>query len=129
MTLCNPLPVYKAFPLRKGLSIESAHIINGNRRSIVNQLRGKILIRSELGKGTDVEITIPVERPDGPETAQTGPGGRMEVSESVVGAVQALQARASGKRVLISRAVQQNGVSRPREVYWKCIERYCSEWL
>jgi hypothetical protein len=113
----------------KWLLIEREHIINENRWSIVNQLRGKILVRSELGKGTDIEITIPIERPDGSEPAHTAPGGLAKVSEDAQRAVQALQALASGKRVLISRGVQQKGASRPGEVSWNCIERYCSKWL
>lgn len=95
----------------------------------MNQLRGKILIRSELGKGTDVEVTIPVKRPDGSESTRTVPDGRTQVSEDAQRAIQALQARTSGKRVLLSRTIQQNGVSRSREVSWSCIERYCSKWL
>ncbi|KAH8585643.1 hypothetical protein B0O99DRAFT_646455 [Bisporella sp. PMI_857] len=97
--------------------------------SIVNQLGGKIHIRSEPGKGTDVEITIPIERPDGSEVAQTRPGEWTKISEDAQGAIQILRARASGKRVMISRAVQHNGAPRPRDVSWNCIERYCSNWF
>ncbi|KAG4413400.1 hypothetical protein IFR04_013459 [Cadophora malorum] len=98
-------------------------------RSIVNQLRGKILIQSEPGEGTDVEITIPIEKPDGSEIAQAIPVGWTKSRDDAEGAVQAVRARASGKRVLISRAVRYDVATRPQEESWNCIERYCSEWF
>jgi CheY-like chemotaxis protein len=94
--------------------------------SIINQLGGKINIRSEIGKGTDVEITLPVDRPDGSEA------GRLDdlakISADAQEAVTNLRGRAAGKSVLIARRVLDTGPSRHHDVSWNCIERYCADW-
>lgn len=95
--------------------------------SIINQLGGKIHIRSEIGKGTDVEIMLPVDRPDGSEV------GRLDdlakISADAQEAITTLRARVTGKSVLIARCVQDTGPSRHKDVSWNCIERYCADWF
>ena len=98
------------------------------RWSIINQLGGKIQIRSELGKGTDVEITLPLERPDGSEAAAR-PDDLPKLSTDAQKAISALREHAAGKTVLVARDRLENVPSGYHDLSWSCIERYCSEWF
>lgn len=94
--------------------------------SIINQLGGKIHIRSEIGKGTDVEITLPVDRPDGTEVGQLD--DLAKISADAQNAITTLRARVAGKSVMISRRTQDADSFRRRDISWDCIERYCVDW-
>src|SRR3954471_8124383 len=48
--------------------------------SIVNQIGGKIRVRSEVGKGTDTEVTLPLERGDEVDEIHTRPGNLTKIS-------------------------------------------------
>jgi CheY-like chemotaxis protein len=98
--------------------------------SIVNQLGGKIHIRSELGKGTDVEVTLPVEAAIEPPAANARPGDPTRVSADAEDPITALRERAAGKSVFISRSDgYKHETSWPKDISWGCIEKYCSEWF
>ncbi|KAG0652017.1 Hybrid signal transduction histidine kinase B [Hyphodiscus hymeniophilus] len=96
--------------------------------SIINQLGGKIQIRSELGKGTDCEITMPCDRPDGSELSSR-PDDLTKLSADAQEAIISLRKRAAGKTVLIARHPQGNVPSHYHDVSWTCIARYCSDWF
>ena len=95
-----------------------------SRWSIVNQLGGKISIRSELGKGTDVEVTIPVEKPvdiqhvNGTSTDPLDADPQESISN--------LRNRAAGKSISFVRGNASSATSR---IFWSCIQRYCTEWF
>jgi CheY-like chemotaxis protein len=100
-----------------------------DRWSIVNQLGGKIHIRSELGKGTDVEVTIPLDTSESSEGTSTDPG---DLTKSYVDAqkcVASLRQRATGKSVSISRSAPKCGSAHLDALPWDCVERYCQEWF
>ncbi|KAH8663362.1 hypothetical protein BGZ60DRAFT_432527 [Tricladium varicosporioides] len=94
--------------------------------SIVNQLGGKINIRSEIGKGTDVEVTIPIEvAQDSPPTTPINPNGpAIDVHECV----EMLQELSKGKSVQISRITSKCAHSH-NSISWDCIESYCKDWF
>jgi len=95
----------------------------------VNQLGGKIHIRSELGKGTDVEVTIPLDPTESSEIISTEPS---DVTKSYVDAQQcisSLRQRATGKSVSISRSAPRCDSAHLDALSWDCVERYCSGWF
>ncbi|KAG4441077.1 hypothetical protein IFR05_003431 [Cadophora sp. M221] len=94
--------------------------------SIVNQLGGKISIRSELGKGTDVEIALTVEKATD-NSKQNGHSDLMKVSQDAEECISTLCRRAVGKSVSFSRTKPPD--STQQDVTWNCIKRYCSEWF
>ncbi|KAH6719671.1 M3EW, histidine kinase-group I protein [Leptodontidium sp. MPI-SDFR-AT-0119] len=94
--------------------------------SIVNQLGGKISIRSELGKGTDVEITLPVEKAKD-NFKNNGHSDLMKVSQVAEECISTLCRRADGKSVSFCRTKPAG--SPQQDITWRCIKRYCSEWF
>ncbi|PMD36870.1 hypothetical protein L207DRAFT_90676 [Hyaloscypha variabilis F] len=92
--------------------------------SIVNQLGGKISIRSELGKGTDVEVTIPVEKPDNFQHVNGTFNHPLDAEPQQC--ISNLRHRATGKSIHFLR---DNGTGPISHVSWSCIERYCTEWF
>jgi CheY-like chemotaxis protein len=71
---------------------------------------------------------LPVDRPDGSE-ASSQPDDLTKLSADAQEAVDSLLQRSVGKMVLIVRRFQDNALSHHRDVYWDCIERYCSDWF
>lgn len=86
----------------------------------MNQLGGRISIRSELGKGTDVEVTIPVEKNLDLEELP-------KISTDATECIAAVRKRLAGKSVFISR----NGLgnSHYKSIVWDHIKKYCTEWF
>jgi signal transduction histidine kinase len=95
--------------------------------SIVNQLGGKIHIRSELGKGTEVEVTLPLNRADELEEIHTKPGDLTRVSEEAQEAVLILRERVNGQSVQLTRFTSTDHLHESKP--WNCIEQYCSDWF
>ena len=96
----------------------------------MNQLGGKIHIRSELGSGTDVEITLPIEAAVESQAVTNSPGNLIRLSSNVQKAVTHLRDRAAGKSVAIARDDPgSHEISRPREISWGSIERYLTDWF
>lgn len=100
-----------------------------SRWSIVNQLGGKISIRSELGKGTDVEVTIPVEKASNVNAVNTGFNDPPNVLTDPKQCIINLQHRAAGKSIYFLRGGKTGNVPRHKDISWSCIHRYCSEWF
>ncbi|KAH6681445.1 M3EW, histidine kinase-group I protein [Halenospora varia] len=94
--------------------------------SIVNQLGGKINIRSEIGKGTDVEVTIPIEVAQ--ESPPMTPISPYLPAIDVHECVEILQERSKGKSVQISRTTSECTPLHDN-ISWDCIERYCRDWF
>ncbi|KAH7360859.1 M3EW, histidine kinase-group I protein [Rhexocercosporidium sp. MPI-PUGE-AT-0058] len=94
--------------------------------SIINQLGGKISIRSELGKGTDVEITLPVEKAE-VNLQHFRHSDLIKLSQEAEECISAICSRAVGKSVSFSRT--KSAGSSQQDVAWDCIKRYCSEWF
>lgn len=95
--------------------------------SIVNQLGGKIQIRSDVGKGTDVEILIPLD-----EDVRVGE----LVSDDTVAELEAarnidaVRRIADGKSVAIWRSTHHSNHSkRNKSLAWDCLEKYCETWF
>ncbi|KAI9646301.1 hypothetical protein NHQ30_005742 [Ciborinia camelliae] len=95
--------------------------------SIVKQLGGTILVHSEVGIGTNVEVLIPVEKSEPPsyddiisrDTADT-----TDVRISAEKVIRSLRDRAAGKMISIDRGQ----LTYPQNNAWDCIQRYCTEW-
>jgi CheY-like chemotaxis protein len=85
----------------------------------VNQLGGKISIRSQLGQGTDIEVNIPIEKVNSEEPKNT----MAVMNESIM----TLQEKAIGKSMSIFRSKADS--SPYNDVAWTHIQRYCSEWF
>lgn len=94
--------------------------------SIVNQLGGKISIRSELGKGTEVEVTLPVEKAQA-KLSHSRHSDLLKVSQEAEECITTIRKRTAGKSVSIAR--MRSAASMQQEAIWNCIEKYCSEWF
>ncbi|TVY67501.1 Hybrid signal transduction protein dokA, partial [Lachnellula suecica] len=98
--------------------------------SIVNQLGGKIHIRSELGKGTDVEVTIPVDMIEASEKTSNESAYPTETPREAQECVAAVRKRAVGKSVSITRGTKCGSAQNHLDAMsWDCIQRYCADWF
>jgi CheY-like chemotaxis protein len=94
--------------------------------SIVNQLGGKIHVRSELGKGTDVEVTLPLEKAGEPQGLSVDAADSVYASVDGTRTLETLRQRATGKSVSIFRNSKPGAPH--KDVFWGCISRYCRDW-
>ncbi|KAG4027518.1 hypothetical protein MFRU_029g00420 [Monilinia fructicola] len=95
--------------------------------SIMKQLGGTILIRSEVGIGTEVEVLIPVEKSEPPSNDDLMSGNTIDTTDvriSAEKAIRSLRDRATGKVISIDRGQ----LTSPQNNAWDCIQSYCSEW-
>ncbi|KAB8297341.1 hypothetical protein EYC80_002688 [Monilinia laxa] len=95
--------------------------------SIMKQLGGTILIRSEVGIGTEVEVLIPVEKSEPPSDDDLMSGNTVDTTDvriSAEKAIRSLRDRATGKVISIDRGQ----LTSPQNNAWDCIQSYCSEW-
>lgn len=91
-----------------------------------------IHIRSELGKGTDVEVNLPLEKGDSSTNCSSMARSDIEVYGSLEAqkCVEAVREIAHGKRVAILR--ENTSITNERAYIgskWKCIEKYFSTWF
>ncbi|RDW78466.1 hypothetical protein BP5796_06318 [Coleophoma crateriformis] len=93
--------------------------------SIVNKLGGKIHVRSELGKGTDIEVTLPLE---GTEDEDSGSMCALEPASEGEEAIKKLRTEFSNKIVVIFPG-NDDKVSRATRHVWECIKKYCVDWF
>lgn len=71
-------------------------------RSITNMLGGNIDIRSEVGRGTTVKVSLPLLRPvAGDESPVTTPSMSLNSTKELDDSIQLLQQEAKGRRVAI----------------------------
>lgn len=108
------------------------YIANWPSWSIVNQLGGMIHIRSELGKGTEVEVNLPLERGDSSTNCSSMVRSDIEVSGSLEAqkCVEEVRKIAPGKTVAIIREDTSTTDGQSwLEPKWRCIETYFSAWF
>lgn len=100
--------------------------------SIINQLGGMIHIRSELGKGTDVEVNLPLEKGDSSTNCSSIARSDIEVYGSLEAqaCVESVRKIAHGKSIAILRdnagITNEQACTGPK---WQCIEKYFSTWF
>ena len=99
-----------------------------NRWSIVNQLGGKIHVRSEQGKGTDIEVNLAVEKAKEPSLILVQHGELIKIPQDAEQLVSKVRERAVGKTVSFSRR-NTTCIPSHRELSWTCIERYLTSWF
>lgn len=99
-------------------------------RSIVNQLQGRINIRSELTKGTDVEVLLPFPDPIEHNSVTTTAPSASNSDLGAVKVIQDLRELAQGKTVAIYRAatLDRSG-SKIKDLAWKTVTAYCKTWF
>lgn len=107
-----------------------ALMLNLSRYGIVSHLHGKIQVQSEVGKGTDVEVLIPLEEAEFPAhdivtEADINPAkaSSLEFEQCV----ESLKILAPGKTITMWDRNRGAGGAKASS-NWELIERYCSEW-
>ncbi|KAG9236744.1 M3EW, histidine kinase-group I protein [Amylocarpus encephaloides] len=96
--------------------------------SIVNQLGGKIHVRSDLGKGTDIEVTLPLEtKRDLPEASYDANAETVYASTDAKELISQLRDHYSGQSISICRKASSEEPH--RDIFWSCIEKYCEDWF
>ena len=108
--------------------MKASVILIGSRWSIVNQLGGKISIQSELGKGTDIEVTIPVDKIEEPQSFSSRHSDLLQLSADAEDCITIMKKRAIGKSIFLSRW-NNSTPSRQQDISWVCLEKYCTEWF
>ena len=108
-------------PNRLGLSIV---------RSITNMLGGSIDIKSEVGKGTEVKIELPLLRVAGTDTPMSTPNTISSIERMQDGSIGLLQSEASGMSVAfhgseLSGKSTEDPVGKETE---KALRQYISQW-
>ncbi|KFY34081.1 hypothetical protein V494_07075 [Pseudogymnoascus sp. VKM F-4513 (FW-928)] len=102
-------------------------------RNIIAQLGGKINIRSELGKGTDVEVLLPLALADAEGTStqlsSTHAHRHDAPDREAAAAVESVRALAPGKSVAIWRAPAQAASTPDNSLAWKTVGGYCKSWF
>ncbi|KAI9746644.1 MAG: hypothetical protein M1818_000358 [Claussenomyces sp. TS43310] len=98
--------------------------------SIIIQLGGTISIRSDVGRGTDVEILVPVQdASSSDESLATLPDPHDTTSSDSEQCLGAARKIASGKTIALFRR-KTIGRGEPNVfLTWKHVEEYCSSWL
>lgn len=102
-------------------------------RNIIAQLGGKINIRSELGRGSDVEVLIPLALADAEgttsELSSTHTHHLEAPDREAAAAVERVRALAPGKSIAIWRAPAHTAGTRDDSLAWKTVAGYCKSWF
>ena len=102
-------------------------------RNIIAQLGGKINIRSELGKGTGVEVLLPLALADAEgastELSSTHAHRHDAPDREATAAVEGVRAIAPGKSVAIWHAPAHTAGTRDDSLAWKTVAGYCKSWF
>ncbi|KAJ6110753.1 hypothetical protein N7486_002988 [Penicillium sp. IBT 16267x] len=94
-------------------------------RGIVRALNGNIRIQSQVGQGTTVKVTFPLERPVGEKSLSSTPRVKNSEQENLPAPSQLLQLSFTGKRV----AIWGIDPSHIGEYYfWSSIAQYITGW-
>lgn len=95
------------------------------RWSIVNKLGGKISVRSELGKGTDIDVNIPIDRKNYVAPDELSLEATANASANAREYLSTIREMARGKKLSISR--RKLDATRYTDV--SCLRKYCSQWF
>ncbi|KAM3078801.1 hypothetical protein ACMFMF_003733 [Clarireedia jacksonii] len=91
--------------------------------SIVEQLGGVINVHSELGVGTDIQVTIPVEK-SALSDSRLMQGDLTDALIATKNIMYDLRSRAVGKTVFL----QRGHITPSENGCWDKLKKYCSEW-
>lgn len=81
-------------------------------------------VQSEHGKGTNVEVTLPLERSE--DSSHMSPGNLTNVA---IEACTTLRTRVAGKSVRVTHHRIGTLGTKDEDMAWRCIERYCVDWF
>lgn len=117
--LYQPFAQEDSFATGVGLGLSIVH-------SIVTQLKGQIEIRSESGKGTEVEVTIPLEHEEDQDgSARDATQAGQEAEEAIKNA----NAITAAKTFTFLSHTSQPQDSYIVSQFWDCLRRYLVEWF
>lgn len=81
-----------------------------------------------MGKGTDVEITVPVEKSNNVQPVNGTFNDPSDVTKNPQQCISNLQHRATGRSIRFSRR-EGTDLPRQKDISWSCIQKYCTEWF
>lgn len=70
---------------------------------------------------------MPVDKAEAPSSHNLDSASTKDILLNAQNCIMQLRARATGKSIYFSRT--NNNSSRPKDVGWACIEKYCTEWF
>lgn len=94
-------------------------------RGIVRTLEGNIRIKSRVGEGTTVKVTIPLERPVGEKSLSSMPQVENAEQEPLTASSQLCQLDLAGKRAAIWR-IDSSHLGEYQ--FWSSIAQYITDW-
>lgn len=98
-------------------------------RSITNMLGGSIDIRSQVGQGTEVRISLPLMRVPGTETPISTPSTAGSFERPQDDSVSILQEQASGRSVAFYKFVTKVGKDYQASETGNVLRKYVSTWF
>lgn len=103
-------------------------------QSIVKLNKGNINVRSELGKGTDIEVLLPLDLPCEDSLDSTvyhkhsAAQGDIEAVEAVE-EIKALRLHPDGRKTVAIWRDAETTQNHHKNIAWRCIGNYCKTWF